>query len=162
VSAKYSVVPSPQFQVEVGTDYSTTEQPVMVMDPVTHDIRQKLWIDGSPVFRRVFTGAYNPPTANNTAKGTSFSPGKVNVIHSEGYVYKSGANPNTFQVKIGDFIPYSEMRTGAANLLNISISAEIYYDASGNCSFVMESSAAVYAQMSTLDTYRVVLEYTKN
>jgi hypothetical protein len=42
--------------IEVGGDYSTDEQPVMVLDPSNMQTRQKLWIDGKPIYRRVFTG----------------------------------------------------------------------------------------------------------
>jgi hypothetical protein len=54
--ALYKTVPTPNLQVEIGTDYSTTEQPVMVMDAVTQEIRQKLDVDGSPIWERTFVG----------------------------------------------------------------------------------------------------------
>jgi len=57
VPPKYSTVtPTPQIQVEIGTDYSTDEKPVLVKDADTGEIRQKLDIDGSPIWERTFTG----------------------------------------------------------------------------------------------------------
>jgi hypothetical protein len=45
--------------IEIGTDYSLEEKPVMVMDAVTKEIRQKLDTDGSPVWTQTFEGTYN-------------------------------------------------------------------------------------------------------
>jgi hypothetical protein len=52
----YTTIPRPQFQVKVGTDYSLSEQPVLVMDPATKEIRQQLDLDGSPIWEQTFTG----------------------------------------------------------------------------------------------------------
>jgi hypothetical protein len=138
-------------------DYSLDEKPVM--DPAG---RQKQWIDGRPIFSRTFIGTYLPPTAANTARPCSFSPGKVAILRSEGFVYKEGVFATSFWVKLDTNIPYSGMRTGATTAINISVSSEIYYDANGLCSYVIESSTANIDQLSSLDTFRVMVEYVKN
>jgi hypothetical protein len=52
--ARYKAVPIPNLVVEVGGDYSLEEQPVLVMDPATKQVRQKTWIDGRPIWRRTY------------------------------------------------------------------------------------------------------------
>jgi hypothetical protein len=79
--------------VGIGTDYSTDETPVWVMDAVTQEIRQKLDIDGSPIFERTVQGTVTG------ASGTwlSISSGVAGIKHALGYDgwwVMDPANPN--------------------------------------------------------------------
>jgi hypothetical protein len=48
----YRVEPAPRIVVEQGSDYSLTEQPVLIWDPVTQTSKPKLWIDGKPIYEK--------------------------------------------------------------------------------------------------------------
>jgi hypothetical protein len=67
--------------VGIGTDYSTDETPVWVMDPVTQEIRQKRDIDGSSIFERTVQGTITG------ASGTwlSVSPAVAGIKRALGY-----------------------------------------------------------------------------
>jgi hypothetical protein len=75
IPLKYRVEPAPQVVVEQGNDYSLTEQPVLIWDPVLQASRPKLWVDGKPIFERSFTGttagAANTDIRVNLATGVS-------------------------------------------------------------------------------------------
>jgi hypothetical protein len=48
----YVNAPASRIVIEQGSDYSLTEQQVLIWDPVTQTSRPKLWVDGSPVYKQ--------------------------------------------------------------------------------------------------------------
>jgi hypothetical protein len=144
--AIYKAVPASNLQVEVGSDYSTTEQPVMVMDAVTKQIRQKLDVDGSPIWERTFTGVVN--TSANTIVGYAILSSVKTIIQAFGkYTISSG-----YQLLIPNYTPNSFNAPTSTNVdaANVSINP------SGNLSLGFISNNAL-----TNQPYRVTVQYTK-
>jgi hypothetical protein len=138
--AKYSAVANPIISVEIGTDYSTEEKPVMIKDIVTGEIRQKLDVDGSPIWERTFVGTIT--SAANTGLNTSVGGAPIkNYVFVGGSWCTNSANPLSIAA-----IPYS-ITTYQAGVGTYSGGTPLLY------------TLSAYARTDA--PYRLTIQYTK-
>jgi hypothetical protein len=96
---KFKEIQSPV--VEYGGDYSFNEQPVLIKDGTT--VRQKLDVDGSPIWSRTFTGELTIP-ANTKAYPDLISGGVKNLLFQGGWW---NAGDNHTKLSIPDFSEFT-------------------------------------------------------
>jgi hypothetical protein len=147
--AIYKVTANPNLNVEIGTDYSTTEQPVMIKDKDTGEIRQKLDVDGSPIWERTFVG--NITAAANVMSNVSLLIGVKTFFSPEGVWYR------------GDTVRYSIGSYSGADL-----TVPTSTTANGSLVFINASEALLLRTLSarardgiTNSNYRITIRYTK-
>jgi hypothetical protein len=141
----YVNAPAPRTVIEQGSDYSLTEQPVLVWDPATQTSRPKLWVDGSPVYRQVIkdTSPLSVTTGNWYVIKTNI--GFKQVILCKGF-YKS--QNNLFWQEYGSDLQ-TPVRTRLVQPTNPNNGeVQVYVGTLGNSSMVA-------------DTGYIELEYTK-
>jgi hypothetical protein len=145
---KYAIVPTPNLNVEIGTDYSTTEQPVLIKDSVTGEIRQKLDVDGSPIWEQTFTGNIGTLAAN-TNKIIALMDGVKNVITSSGYanIFADG-----YELNCPGYAT-NESAIAFGGLVNIT--------KGGTNNWIRLNYANSVATVAGKDVYRVTVQYTK-
>jgi len=143
--AIFKTVATPQYQVEVGTDYSTDEKPVMVKDSITGEVRQKLDVDGRPVWERTFTGTVT--AALNTDSAITLLSGTRN----------GWATRFLWQLGGGDGYWYGAGPTYGAS--SLSIYSYAMFRAAGTLGFLSRSQAT--RDGTTNSGYLITAQYTK-
>jgi hypothetical protein len=126
---------------QLGGDYSLDEQPVMVLDNGV--VRQKLWIDGKPIWRKAFKG--NIVAAANAYQITSLVPGGQSIVDWGGAMQFGSANFYSAGI--------------AANVLT-DIITSVYLHATGS-SINMTSVCGAARAGTTNNAYAIWVEYTK-
>ncbi|MDR2336726.1 MAG: hypothetical protein LBE03_01325, partial [Candidatus Nomurabacteria bacterium] len=84
----YSTPPTPI--VVEGSDYSTSEQQIMVNDG--GEQRAKKWIDGKPIYQRVFSGNIVAEANTHTVWSLDLSMNISEIIDSGGWWQIGGTN----------------------------------------------------------------------
>jgi hypothetical protein len=135
----FTIAPNPNLQVEIGGDYSTDEQPVMVMDAVTKEIRQQLDLDGRPIWIQTFAGTI-----------TAASGADVNTVIKSGVKNMIG-NPEGWWMYTGD----AKAGWGGSN--NSNLCSNVNVSASGDLAIYSKYSSAA----RTNAPYQVTFKYTK-
>jgi hypothetical protein len=140
IPPKFTVIPNPTIVVEPGSDYSTDEQPVMIKDVVTGEIRQKLDVDGSPIWERTFVGTIT--SAANTGLNTN-----VGGVPIKNYVSVCGSwNTNSANPSSVAAIPYA-ITTYQAGVGTYTGGTPLLY------------TISAYARTDA--PYRLTIQYTK-
>jgi hypothetical protein len=80
--------------VQPGSDYSLTEQPVMVIDEVTKLPRQMQDYDGRPIFTRTFTGSLPSTPLVEGWNQFNIALGIKRILHHEFNITSDGLDRN--------------------------------------------------------------------
>jgi hypothetical protein len=136
---------STNLNIEVGTDLSLNETPVLVKDAATGIIHQKLDVDGAPIWRRTFKGTIT--AAQSAYVSVNLSTGIKSILTFSGWAQIE----NTNDVKDPFGIPVIST-TNVARYSVIILSNGTAIAGFGNNTGVI---AAPY------NNYEVTLEYTK-
>ena len=111
----------------------------------TNAVKIGTWIDGKPIYRRVWTGT--SPTVNPTNSNLFTVPNRENIIRLEGFIYNKTSNHSlTIPASSG------EEENGYG-----TVSLNFY---SATCYLYMNLISAAYSYLRGMPMY-VIVEYTK-
>jgi hypothetical protein len=148
IPPKFTVIPNPTIVVEPGSDYSTDEQPVMILENGVE--RQKLDYDGSPIWERTYIGSVVAAANANTNIILDTTVKKI--IEPTGYWY---AGTLGISHPVNDYRPSGGVVPTASNVMGSIISC-------GNpVGTVTFTSISMYARTTENGGYRITLKYTK-